>query len=189
MHRHCQGDVSVIARAKGEICCPEKVEGEAFNIGSEQPPTQRDLYNLIAEPIRVPYVETREVKTNKSIVLYPDVLRGPISSAKAMDVLRWSPTDLSKAIRSVALFYDRVMLDNTKYKKENAMMFDKVKRMLGKDGPRFIQFINKYYDEKRKTELYDELDDEDEDDILLSMSEEKKKTGKRRRKAKKGTEL
>jgi len=186
-----QAVVRVIARSRGEVCCPEKVQGEVFNLASEQAPTQRELYNHVAEPIRVPYIETQEVPVNKSVVLYPDVACGPVNAAKAMDVLRWSPTDLAKAIRSVALFYDRVMIDNSKkYKKEKSMMFDKVKRMLGKEGPRFIQWITKYYDDRRKTELYDELDDEDEDDILLSRPDpEKRKTGKRRRKSGKDSEL
>merc|ERR1719329_1242020 len=120
----------VIARARGDICCADKVEGEAFNLANEQTPTQRDLYNLVAEPLRVPYIETQEVHPNKSVVLYPDVLRGPVSAAKAMDVLKWSPTDLAKALRSLALFYDRIMIDKSKFKKEKEMMFDKVKRML-----------------------------------------------------------
>merc|ERR1712226_676402 len=104
---------------------------------------------------------------NKSVVLYPEIVRGPVSNAKALDVLRWSPTDLAKAIRSVARFYDRVMMDEKKYKVERGIMYAKCKKMLGKDGPRFVEWIRAYYAERRKTELYDELDDEDEDDILL----------------------
>merc|ERR1711865_1172945 len=135
--------------------------------------------------------KVQEVFHNHSIVLYPDVYSGAVSAEKAMDVLRWSPTDLAKAIRSVALFYDRVMIENTKYKKEKSMMFDKVKRMLGKkDGPRLTQWINDYYDERRKTDLYDEFDDEEEDDIALVRPDaEKRKTGKQRRKGGKSSEL
>merc|ERR1719446_271514 len=185
-----QAVIRVIARSRNEVCCPEKVQGEAFNLASEQAPTQKQLYEHVAEPLAVPYIETSEVPSNKSVVLYPDVLRGPVSAEKAMEVLRWSPTDLAKAFRSVARFYDRVMIDKSKFKLEKDMMFDKVKRMLGKDGPRLIEWIVKYYDEKRKTELYDELDDEDEDDIVLSRPDpEKKKTGRKRRKASKNSEL
>lgn len=185
-----QAVMRVIARSRGEVCCPEKVQGEAFNLACEQAPTQRELYNHVAEPIGVPYIETQEVPTNKSVVLYPDVLRGPINAAKAMDVLRWSPTDLAKSIRSVARFYDRVMIDKTKFKREKDMMFDKVKRMIGKDGPSLVEWIVKYYDDRRKTELYDELDDEDEDEILVSRPDpEKRKTRKRRRKSQKSSEL
>merc|ERR1711865_218719 len=181
----------VIARSLGEICCAEKVQGQAFNLAAEQAPTQKVLYELVAEPLHVPYIETQEVFHNHSIVLYPDVYSGAVSAEKAMDVLRWSPTDLAKAIRSVALFYDRVMIENTKYKKEKSMMFDKVKRMLGKkDGPRLTQWINDYYDERRKTDLYDEFDDEEEDDIALVRPDaEKRKTGKQRRKGGKSSEL
>jgi hypothetical protein len=185
-----QAVVRVIARSRGDVCCADKVQGEAFNLASEQAPTQKQLYEHVAEPIGLPYIETQEVSRNKSVVLYPDVLRGPISSAKAMDVLRWSPTDLAKAFRSVARFYDRVMIDNTRFKKEKDMMFDKVKRMLGKDGPRLIAWIVKYYDEQRKVQLYDELDDEDEDDIVLSRPDpEKTKTGKKKRKSRRKAEL
>lgn len=179
----------VIARSLGEVCCAEKVQGEAFNLASEQAPIQRDLYNHVAEPIRVPYTETTEVDHNKSVVLYPDVYSGPINAAKAMEVLKWSPTDLAKSIRSVALFYDRVMIENTKHKKEKELMFDKTKRMLVKDGPRLMQWIVKYYDERRKTDLYDELDDEDEDDLLLVQSEDNGKARKQRRKKRKNSEL
>lgn len=49
---------------------------------------------------------------------YPDVLRGPVSVTKAQEVLRWSPTTLTKALRSVARFYERIMLENEKHKKE-----------------------------------------------------------------------
>jgi len=49
---------------------------------------------------------------------YPDNLRGPVSIAKAQEVLRWSPTTLTKALRSVARFYERIMLENEKHKNE-----------------------------------------------------------------------
>lgn len=129
----------------------------------------------------MPYVETIEMHTNKSIVLYPDILRGPVSVAKALDVLRWSPTDLGKAARSVARFYDRVMLDESKFKRERGVMYGKCKRMLSGDGPRFVSWIQNYYAERRKTELYDELEDEDEDDIVLVRQDpDRKKKGRNR---------
>ena len=51
-------------------------------------------------------------------VRYPDNLGGPVSIAKAQEVLRWSPTTLTKALRSVARFYERIMLENEKHKAE-----------------------------------------------------------------------
>ena len=123
-------------------------------------------------------------------MLFPEIVRGPVNAAKAMEVLRWSPTDLSKALRSVARFYDRVMIDNRKFKEERAGMFDTVRRMLGKDGSRFVEWIVKYYDDRRKTELYDEFDDEDEEDILIARPDpESRRSRKRRRKTRKKTEL
>mmetsp|Transcript_63057 Transcript_63057/g.138706 ORF Transcript_63057/g.138706 Transcript_63057/m.138706 type:complete len:459 (+) Transcript_63057:41-1417(+) len=178
-----QAVVRVIAKSQNETCCPEQVWGEAFNLACEEAPNQRTLYNRIAEPIGMPYVETIEMHTNSSIVLYPDILRGPVSVAKALDVLRWSPTDLGKAARSVARFYDRIMLDESKYKLERDIMYGKCKRMLSEDGPRFAAWIRAYYAERRKTELYDELDDEDEDDIVLVRKDpDRRKAGKKRRK-------
>mmetsp|Transcript_723 Transcript_723/g.1362 ORF Transcript_723/g.1362 Transcript_723/m.1362 type:complete len:463 (+) Transcript_723:42-1430(+) len=175
-----QAVVRVIARSRGEKCCPEHVNGEAFNLACEEAPTQNTLYNRVAEPIGVPYIETQEVHPNKSVVLYPDIKRGPLSITKALDVLRWSPTDLAKAVRSVARFYDRVMLDERKYKWERNRMYEKCKKMLGKDGPRFVSWIRAYYDERRKTELYDELDDEDEDDLLLVRPDPEKRPSRRK---------
>merc|ERR1719382_1906037 len=113
-----QAVVRAIAKSRGERCCPEHVQGQAFNLACEEAPTQRALYNHIAEPIGVPFVSTIEMSRNKSIVLYPEMVRGPVSIAKALDVLKWSPTDLGKAARSVARFYDRVMLDEQKHKRE-----------------------------------------------------------------------
>merc|ERR1712187_257377 len=100
---------------------------------------------------------------------------------KALDVLRWSPTWVAKALRSVARFYDRVMLDEKKYKRERDMMYNKCKKMLGEDGQRFVNWIRAYYDERRKTELYDELDDEDEDEIVTVRSQSKRGRRKRRK--------
>eukprot|EP00927_Polykrikos_kofoidii_P061673 TRINITY_DN56506_c0_g1_i1.p1 TRINITY_DN56506_c0_g1~~TRINITY_DN56506_c0_g1_i1.p1 ORF type:complete len:469 (+),score=61.15 TRINITY_DN56506_c0_g1_i1:152-1558(+) len=173
---------SVISMARNETCCAEHVEAEAFNLACEEAPTQRTLYNRIAEPIGLPYVETTEMPENKSIVLYPDIIRGPMSIAKASSVLKWSPTDLGKALRSVARFYDRTMLDERRYRRELDLMYYKCKHMLGPDGPRFNEWIRAFYAERRKTELYDEHDDEDEDDILaVRESHAKRERRKQRR--------
>merc|ERR1712046_425895 len=129
----------------------------------------------------LPYVETQEKDRNSSVVLYPEIVRGPLSITKALDVLRGTPTDLAKALRSVARFYDRVMIDEKKYKHERDLMYTKCKKMLGEDGPRFVSWIRAYYDEKRKTELYDELDDEDEDEIVTVRSESKRVRRKRQK--------
>lgn len=177
-----QAVVKVIAKSRNEVCCPEQVHGEAFNLACEEMPTQRALYNHLAEPIGLPYVETIQKEPNQSIVLYPETARGPVSIAKAASVLRWSPTDFAKTARSVARFYDRVMLDERKYKKERELMYAKCKQMLGEDGPRFVAWIRGYYAERRKTELYDELDDEDEDEIVMVRQEpERRKKRKKRR--------
>lgn len=176
-----QAVVRAISRSRGETCCPEHVNGEAFNLACEEAPTQRMLYNRVAEPMRVPYVETQEVSRNSSVVLYPEIVRGPVSIAKALDVLRWSPTDLSKALRSVAMFYDRIMVDEKKYRYERGVMYEKTKKMLGKDGPRFCEWIRAHYAERRKFDLYDELDDEDQDDMLLVRPDPEKRPPKRRK--------
>jgi len=173
----------VIARARGETCCAEHVEGEAFNLACEERPNQRILYNFVAEPMGLNSVETVDMDHNKSIVLYPEIVRGPLGTQKALEVLKWTPTDLSKAVRSVARFYDRVMLDESKHKWERDAMYTKCKHMLGEDGPRFVSWIRQYYDNRRKTELYDELEDEDEDDIVearnaLPRSKRKRRKGK-----------
>ncbi|CAE7340269.1 unnamed protein product [Symbiodinium sp. CCMP2592] len=166
--------VRAIARGLNETCCPEKVHGEAFNLACEEMPTQRELYNYIGEPAGVPYVETIETPRNHSVVLYPDNLGGPISVTKAQEVLRWSPTGLSKALRSVARFYERIMLEGKKHKGQIEFMYRKMKAMLGGDGPRFVEWTRAQYAERRKTELYDELDDEDEDEIILARSDSKR---------------
>lgn len=178
--------VRVISKALNETCCPTHVEGEAFNLAAEETPSQRILYNKIGEPMGLPYVETQVKPTNQSIVLYPDIFSGPVSIAKATDKIGWSPTDLGKALRSVARFYDRIMLDESKYKHERDIMYNKCKKMLGEDGPRFVHWIREYYAERRKKELYDELDDED--DIILyrpDVSTTKNAARRRRRKKKK----
>jgi len=181
-----QAVVRAINKAYNQTCCPEDVSAQAFNLACEEAPVQRTFYNYVAEPIGVPYIETIEMDHNKSIVLYPEIVKGPVSHTKALEVLRWSPTDLAKAIRSVARFYDRVMLDERKFKHEREMMYAKCKRMLGKDGPHFVSWIRSYYAERRKTELYDEVDDEDEDDIILARPDpEKRPTGKKRQSRKK----
>merc|ERR1711879_670448 len=134
-----------------------------------------------AEPMGLPYVETQKRNRSKSVVLYPEIVRGPVSVTKALDKLSWTPTDLAKVLRSVARFYDRVMIDESKYKYERNAMYRKCKKMHGEDGPRFVSWIRVYYDEKRKTELYDELDDEDEDEIVTVRSESKRKRRNRRK--------
>lgn len=177
-----------ISRALGETCCPEAVQGQAFNLACEEAPNQRTFYNMVADPIGLPYVETQERNSSTSVVLYPEIVRGPLNTEKALRVLKWSPTSLSKALRSVARFYDRTMLDTKTHKKERDIMFTKSKKMLGDDGPRFVEWIRKYYDEKRKTELYDELDDEDEDDIVLSRPDPERRPARRgRRRQKRGS--
>ncbi|CAJ1428390.1 unnamed protein product, partial [Effrenium voratum] len=182
-----------IAKGLNESCCAEKVHGEAFNLACEEMPSQRVLYNYIGEcrsqcpallhvlqirPAGMPYVETIELPHNLSIVLYPDNLQGPISVAKAQEVLRWSPTTLNKALRSVARFYERIMLEAKKHKQEIEYMYRKIKAMLGADGPRFVEWSRARYAERRKTELYDELDDEDEDEIILSRKASADRHGK-----------
>jgi hypothetical protein len=171
-----------ISMARDETCCSEKVLGEAFNLACEEAPTQSMLYNHIAEPIHVPYVETVEMRANESVVLYPEIVRAPVSSVKAWEVLRWSPTDLRKAIRSVARFYDRVMLtDSKKHSWEKRLMVARTKAILGNDGPPVVNWLTAFYDEKRKNELYDELDDEDEDDVVLTRPDPEKSRKKQRR--------
>jgi len=179
--------VRAISKARNEICCPEDVEDAAFNLACEEAPTQRTLYNFVAEPMGMPYVETIEMDYNKSIVLYPEIVRGPVSISKASDALQWSPTDLTKALRSVARFYDRTMMDERKYKRERGLMYRKVKNMLGADGPRFVEWTRAYYAERRKNELYDELDDEDEDEIV--MVREPPRRARRRRARRKKIDL
>lgn len=174
----------VVAKAMGEACCPADVQAEAFNLACEEAPNQRSLYNYVAEPLGLNYVETVEMDHNKSIVLYPEIVRGPVSNAKALEKLRWAPTDLQKAARSVARFYDRVMLDETRHKWEREVMYSKCKKMLGDDGPKFVSWIRGYYAERRKQVLYDELEDEDEDDIVLARPPPERRSRKRRRHAK-----
>lgn len=80
----------------------------------------------------MPYVETIDADPNQSIVpfgldfegqkllvrLYPDNVGGPVSVSKALEVLRWSPTTLTKAMRSVARFYEpRLGVITGKWKK------------------------------------------------------------------------
>jgi len=181
----------VIAKGSGDICCPEHVHGEAFNLACEEAPNQRTLYNYVAEPMGLNYVETVEMAHNKSIVLYPEIVRGPLNTEKALEALRWAPTDLQKATRSVARFYDRVMLDTGRHKWERETMYSKCKNMLSEDGPKFVSWIRAYYDERRKTELYDELDDEDEDEIVLARPVPEKRSAKktqRRRRSSRGKE-
>merc|ERR1711920_1071732 len=135
---------------------------------------------------------TREVERNHSVVLFPDHQRRVVSIQKAQEVLRFAPTDLSKALRSVARFYNRVMLDENKYKGEVRQIYSKCESMLGADGPRFVEWTRAFYAEQRKTELYDEVDDEDEDDIVLSRPHPKKRKGRRRTSrssSKRGSEL
>lgn len=180
-----QAVVRVMAKATGDVCCAEEVQGQAFNLACEEAPNQRTLYNYIAEPMGLNYVETVEMSHNKSIVLYPELVRGPLNTNKALQVLKWAPTDLQKAARSVARFYDRVMLDETRHKWEREIMYMKCKKMLSEDGPRFVSWIRSFYEERRKTELYDELEDEDEDDIVLYRSSPEGAAGGGRRKTKK----
>eukprot|EP00971_Amphidinium_carterae_P032903 647634-Amphidinium_carterae.1 len=176
-----QAVVRSISRSRNETCCPHLVHGEAFNLACEEAPTQRSLYNYVAEPIGVPYTETIEVEPNRSIVLYPEIKSGHVSITKALEVLRWAPTDLKKALRSVARFYDRVMLDESKFKVERAAMYTKCKKMLGAEGQKFVEWTRAYYAERRKTELYDELDDEDEEDLLLVRQDRTSRPRKRRK--------
>ncbi|CAK0806453.1 unnamed protein product [Prorocentrum cordatum] len=122
-----------------------------------------------------------EVESNKSVVLFPDHQRRVVSIQKAQDVLRFAPTDLSKALRSVARFYNRVMLDEKKYKGELKQIYFKCEQMLGSDGPRFVEWTRAFYAEQRKTELYDQVDDEDEDDIVLSRPQPRRRRRRRRR--------
>lgn len=173
-----QAVVKVISKSLNETCCPEQVHAEAFNLACEEMPTQRVLYNMIGEPAGMPYVETQEVSRNQSIVLYPDNLRGPVSVAKAQQKIRWAPTDASKAFRSVARFYERIMLDGKKHKVQIDLMYRKIKGMLGSDGERFVEWTRARYAERQKTELYDELDDEDEDDIIVARQDPVPRPGK-----------
>jgi len=179
-----QAVVRAISKGLNQTCCSEHVHAEAFNLASEEMPSQRILYNLIAEPAGMPYVETILIPTNESVVLYPDNLRGPISISKAQDVLRWSPTDINKAFRGVARFYERVMLEGKKHKREIDIMYKKVKGLLGKDGERFVEWTRGKYAERRKTDLYDELDDEDEDEIVIARPDPGLRQGKGRSKTK-----
>lgn len=179
-----------ISRALGEVCCPEAVQGQAFNLACDEAPNQRNFYNMVAEPMGLPYVETQDHNRSTSVVLYPEIVRGPLNTEKASRILRWSPTTLSKALRSVARFYERTMLDVRKHRAERDLMYSKSKRMLGGDGPRFVEWIRKYYDERRRADLYDELDDEDEDDIVMWRPDpERRPVKKRRRRGKRSSEL
>ena len=61
------------------------------------------------------------------------------------------------------------MTDNgPKYRKERDIMYAKCKKMLGEDGPKFVSWLRAFYDERRKNELYDEIDDEDEDELVMA---------------------
>lgn len=57
--------------------------------------------------------------------------------------------------------------------------YRKIQAMMGQDGPRFVEWTRARYAEKRKTELYDELDDEDEDDIILARKDVSRKKPKK----------
>lgn len=46
---------------------------------------------------------------------------------------------------------------------------------MGSDGPRFVEWTRQRYAEKRKWELYDELEDEDEDAIIVARRAPKRK--------------
>ena len=46
---------------------------------------------------------------------------------------------------------------------------------MGPDGARFVEWTRQRYAEKRKVELYDELEDEDEDAIIVARKAPKRK--------------
>lgn len=85
----------------------QTVVNEAFNLAWPQTVTLRQLLSQIAECINVTEVNF----TSGQLHFYPSVTRGVIDVQKAVDMLKWGPTPMTKAICQLCTFYDQAAID------------------------------------------------------------------------------
>lgn len=95
---------------------PDSVVGEAYNIGCSESFTQYEYFREIGEAIgitRVHHTEPLKPGENATglVKFYPENADGfLINTDKAIHYLRFRPTNLAKAVRETALFYERSMV-------------------------------------------------------------------------------
>ena len=83
---------------------------------------------------------------------FPSVTRGPVDISKAVNVLKWSPTTVDKALKDSMLFYN-----NAQFNKEYKYLLDRVLEFHGIKRDKYRQFVSKHHAELEKRKLKEEL--------------------------------
>ena len=168
--------LAVLRKHENVNCCPEDVHAQAFNIASDQPLDQYAFFMMIADQLDVLKIEA-QIHENKSVQLYPENTRGHVSVEKALKTLQWSPKSLPNALRATGMWYDRVMVAG-KFAKQRKTMYTKLRNMIKKDGKRFTNWVQDYYETAKKEGTYVEFDDDEEEQIWTVQVQAEKKKGK-----------
>ncbi|CAD7942981.1 unnamed protein product [Amoebophrya sp. A25] len=141
----------------------EEITGEAFNIACEEIKDQYSLYYAIGDVIGLPKIEhiTNPNRT-ESIVMFPENKEGhTMNIEKAKQVLKFKPTNLEKAIRESARFYEQAM-KGEKWAIQRKIVLGHIASMMG--TRRLVDWVEKRFLEKKG--LYDEYDEEEYEEEL-----------------------
>lgn len=85
----------------------QTVRNEAFNLAWRQTVTLRQLLTQIGTCLNI----TEPMFTQGQLHFYPSVSRGAIDVKKAVDMLKWKPTPMARAVCGVCAFYAQAATD------------------------------------------------------------------------------
>ncbi|CAD7952645.1 unnamed protein product [Amoebophrya sp. A120] len=141
----------------------DEVAGEAFNIACEETKDQYNLYYTIGDAIGLSQVQhVRRDNRTEALTLYPENKDGHVMNIeKAKRILGFKPTNLDKAIRESALFYEQA-LTGERWKNQRKVAFNAIAEMMR--TRKLVDWVEKKVKEKKN--IYDDYDPEEYEEYL-----------------------
>ena len=144
---------------------------ESYNIGFEEDFSLWEILNHMANAVGTEGMEQDNAEDEKTTHLYPTVLSGPMDISKAKERLGFKPSNVEKAFKKSAAFYENLFINDEREREEMITRFLTYVLPREAKDPFFLgvgKFLEKHgvidekYRKKRKgdlgdTEVHEEL--------------------------------
>ena len=96
--------------------------------------------------------ESIEISEGEFGIGFPSVMRGPVDTQKAFNLLDWKPTPIKQALHDIIQFYNEAQFNgNYKYILDRVLEFHGIKR------EKYGQFVVKHHEELENRKSKEEL--------------------------------
>ena len=125
------------------------VYNQAYNLAFDETISLKDLFTTMT---RFLGNESIEISEGEFGIGFPSVMRGPVDTQKAVDLLNWKPTPIKQALHDIIQFYNEAQFNgNYKYILDRVLEFHGIKR------EKYGQFVVKHHEELENRKSKEEL--------------------------------